>query len=112
MVPVLRTLSAPEAVDEDFHLVLADALRPPFPEESFDTVVTPWLIDIISEDLPVFSARINRLLKSEGRWVNFGSLAFSSHEQTRRYSPEEVQYWIVYGRGSRRFELPSERSCR
>jgi hypothetical protein len=88
---VLRALSAPEVVDDNFHLVLADALRPPFPEESFDTIVTPWLIDIINEDLPVFSARINRLLKKEGRWVNFGSLAFSSPEKARNYSPEEVK---------------------
>lgn len=88
---VLRTLSAPAAADEHFHLVLADALRPPFPEQSFDTVVTPWLIDIISEDLPLFSARINRLLKNEGRWVNFGSLAFTSPGQAHRYSPEEVK---------------------
>jgi uncharacterized protein YbaR (Trm112 family) len=88
---VLRTLSAPAAVDDDFHLVLADALRPPFPEQSFDTVVTPWLIDIISEDLPVFGARINRLLKKEGRWVNFGSLAFASPDRARCYSPEEVK---------------------
>jgi uncharacterized protein YbaR (Trm112 family)/ubiquinone/menaquinone biosynthesis C-methylase UbiE len=88
---VLRQLSAPEAVDENFHLVLADALRPPFPEGAFDTVVTPWLIDIITEDLPVFAARINRLLRSEGRWVNFGSLAFASPRQARCYSPEEVK---------------------
>ena len=88
---VLRKLEAPEVVDENFHLVLGDALRPPFPEQSFDTVVTPWLIDIISEDLPVFAARINRLLKEEGRWVNFGSLAFASTKQSRRYSPEEVK---------------------
>jgi ubiquinone/menaquinone biosynthesis C-methylase UbiE/uncharacterized protein YbaR (Trm112 family) len=88
---VLRQLSAPEPVDENFHLVLADALRPPFPEGTFDTVVTPWLIDIITEDLPVFAARINRLLKGEGRWVNFGSLAFASPRQARCYSPEEVK---------------------
>ena len=88
---VLRKLSAPEAVDDAFHLVLADALRPPFPEQSFDTVVTPWLIDIISEDLPVFASRINRLLKADGRWINFGSLAFASPQRARCYSPEEVK---------------------
>mgnify|MGYP001822095942 CR=1 FL=1 len=49
---VLRKLSAPEPVRDGFQLVLGDALRPPFPSRSFDTVVTPWLIDIISEDLP------------------------------------------------------------
>jgi ubiquinone/menaquinone biosynthesis C-methylase UbiE/uncharacterized protein YbaR (Trm112 family) len=88
---VLRKLAAPEAVDEDFHLVLADALRPPFAEGAFDTVVTPWLIDIVSENLTVFAARINRLLKEGGRWVNFGSLAFASPSKARCYSPEEVK---------------------
>ena len=88
---VLRRLSAPEPADDRFHLVLGDALRPPFPEASFDTIVTPWLIDIITEDLPVFAARINRLLKKEGRWVNFGSLAFSSPRRAKQYSPEEVK---------------------
>ena len=88
---VLRQLTAPESVDENFHLVFGDALRPPFPAGKFDTVVTPWLIDIITEDLPVLAARINQLLGENGRWVNFGSLAFSSPKRTRCYSPEETK---------------------
>jgi ubiquinone/menaquinone biosynthesis C-methylase UbiE/uncharacterized protein YbaR (Trm112 family) len=88
---VLRTLSAPEAVRDGFHLLLGDALRPPFAEQSFDTVITPWLIDIISEDLPVLATRINNLLKPDGRWINFGSLAFAHPERARRYSPEETK---------------------
>lgn len=88
---VLRKLSAPEAVDNNFHLVFGDALRAPFPDGSFDTVVTPWLIDIISEDLPILAARINNLLKDNGRWVNFGSLAFASSKRSRCYSPEETK---------------------
>jgi len=88
---VKRTLKAPEKTDEQFHLVLGDALRAPFAAQSFDTVVTPWLIDIIAEDLPVLGARINRLLKENGRWVNFGSLAFSSPQRALRYSPEETK---------------------
>jgi uncharacterized protein YbaR (Trm112 family) len=88
---VLRTLSAPEPVRDGFHLVLGDALRPPFAARSFDTVVTPWLIDIVTEDLPILAARINGLLKSNGRWINFGSLAFSHPDRARRYSPEETK---------------------
>lgn len=88
---VLRKLSAPTVVDENFHLVFGDALRAPFPDETFDTIVTPWLIDIISEDLPLLAARINAMLKDNGRWVNFGSLAFSSPERAHRYSPEETK---------------------
>ncbi|MCP4299178.1 MAG: hypothetical protein GY783_01215, partial [Gammaproteobacteria bacterium] len=88
---VLRTLSAPEVVRDGFHLVLGDALRAPFAEKTFDTIITPWLIDIISDNLPVLAARINNLLRENGRWVNFGSLAFSSPERARRYSPEETK---------------------
>jgi uncharacterized protein YbaR (Trm112 family)/SAM-dependent methyltransferase len=88
---VLRTLAAPEPAREGFHLVLGDALRPPFAAGSFDTVVTPWLIDIITEDLPVLASRINALLKDNGRWVNFGSLAFSSPQRALQYSPEETK---------------------
>ncbi len=88
---VLRKLSAPEPAGDGFHLVLADALRAPFAAGTFDTVVTPWLIDIITEDLPDFATRVNRLLKDDGRWVNFGSLAFASPARARRYSPEETK---------------------
>ncbi|MDH3614590.1 MAG: hypothetical protein OEU90_13305 [Gammaproteobacteria bacterium] len=92
---VLRTLSAPDVVRDGFHLVLGDALRPPFAGQAFDTVVTPWLIDIVTEDLPVLAARINGLLKTNGRWINFGSLAFAHPERARRYSPEETKAIIA-----------------
>lgn len=87
---VLRKLSAPEPVRDNFHLVFGDALRPPFRAAGFDTVVTPWIIDIVNEPLPIQAARINRLLKPSGRWINFGSLAFEHPERARRYSPEET----------------------
>jgi uncharacterized protein YbaR (Trm112 family) len=87
---VLRKLSAPDPVSSGFHLLLGDVLRPPFSPGAFDTVVTPWLIDIVSEDFPVFAGRINSLLSPGGRWINFGSLAFDNPERSRRYSPEEV----------------------
>ena len=85
-----QALAAPEPARDGLHLVLADVLRPPFAPKSADTVVTPWLIDIVSEDLPVFAARVNQLLKPGGRWINFGSLAFDHADRARRYGPEEV----------------------
>ena len=88
---VLRSLSAPEVVRDGFHFVLGDALRPPFAAQSFDTVLTPWLIDIVTEDLPTLAARINSLLRKDGRWINFGSLTFSHPERARLYSPEETK---------------------
>lgn len=87
---VQRTLSAPEMIRDNFNLVLGDVLRPPFARGSFDTVVTPWIIDIVNEDLPLQAARINQLLKPEGRWINFGSLAFNHPDRARCYSTEET----------------------
>lgn len=87
---VLRTLAAPAVVRDGFHLLLGDVLRAPFAAQSFDTVVTPWLIDIVSEDFAVFARRINRLLKPGGRWLNFGSLAFDHPDRVRCYSAEET----------------------
>ena len=86
---VLRTLAAPAPVDERFHYVLADAHRPPFARGSFDTVVTPWLIDILPEPFETFCTRINALLAEGGRWINFGSLSFHASEPALRYSLEE-----------------------
>jgi len=87
---VPRKLSAPETVKDNFDLILGDVLRPPFGKVSFDTVVTPWIIDIVNEDLPIQAARINHLLKAEGRWINFGSLAFDHPDRARCYSTEET----------------------
>ena len=101
-VAKLRTLAAPEAVRDGFHLVLADALRPPFASQSFDTVVTPWLIDILDDDLPDQAARINNLLGEGGSWINFGSLAFDHASRRRCYSREETLEVI----GSSGFDAP------
>ena len=87
---VERSLSSPAPVSDDFHLILADVLRPSFAAGAFDTVVTPWLIDIVSDDFALFAQRINALLKPGGRWINFGSLAFDHPTRARRYSREET----------------------
>ena len=91
---VLRKLSADAPVRDGFHLVFGDVLRPPFAAERFDTVVTPWVIDIVTEDLPVLAARMNMLLKPGGRWINFGSLTFAHSGFSRRYSPEETLAFV------------------
>jgi len=87
---VLRELSAPAPAGDGFSVVLGDALRPPFAAKRFDTVVTPWLIDVIAEDPAVLAARINGLLVDGGRWVNFGSLAFDAPSPAGRHSTEDI----------------------
>ena len=87
---ILRTLSAPVVIKTPVELVLADASRAPFAPGSFDVVVTPWLIDILDEDLATFAPRINALLEPGGRWVNTGSLSFAQSDPALRYALDEV----------------------
>ena len=88
---VLRTLAAPAPARAGLVQVLADAHRPPFRRGAFDTVVTPWLIDILPERFDVLCARVNALLCDGGRWLNFGSLSFHDPEPTLRYGLDECR---------------------
>lgn len=87
---VLRRLTAPAPARAGLLLVAADALQPPFADGVFDTVVTPWFVDIIGEPFARVAARINLLLKPGGRWINFGSLAFARAAHADRFGLEEV----------------------
>ncbi len=88
---VLQHCRAPAAVtDGELALVLGDATRPPFLPESFDTIVTPWLIDILPRDLNEFLPTLNGLLQTGGVWVNTGSLVFTHDDPCRRYGEPEV----------------------
>jgi hypothetical protein len=87
---VLRTLGSPEPAREGLMLIAADALQAPFADGAFDTVVTPWFIDIVGEPFARVAARINLLLKPGGRWINSGSLAFSRAAHAERIGLDEV----------------------
>jgi hypothetical protein len=91
-VAVARTCAAPEPIRADgaFMFVLADAMDSPFKADSFDTVVTPWVIDSIPQDFVDFVRVVNRNLKIGGVWLNTGSLAFFHRNEAWCYSEEEV----------------------
>jgi hypothetical protein len=86
---LLRTLRAPGPARAGLHFVLADAHRPPFPKDSFDTVITPWLVDILPEPFAHLATRVNNLLVPNGRWINFGSLSFHGADPTQWLTREE-----------------------
>ncbi len=75
---------------QEFSFILSDALNAPLTEKTFDTVLTPWVIDIIPMDFKEFILQVNRLLKVGRLWVNTGSLAFLHSKQQWNYSQEEV----------------------
>lgn len=88
---VLRTLSAPAPAREGLAFVLADVHRPPFRRGAFDTVVTPWLVDILPERFDALCARVNALLSDGGSWLNFGSLSFHHADPAARYGLDECR---------------------
>jgi len=86
---VLRTLAAPAPARAGLVHVLGDVHRPPFRHGAFDTVITPWLVDILPERFESLCARINALLADAGRWLNFGSLSFHDPDPAARYGVDE-----------------------
>ena len=92
---VLQQCKIPDSIAniaaDSFDCVLADAGNVPFSDKSFDTVLTPWLVDIIPMDMRDFIPHVNRLLKTGGLWLNTGSLAFFHKNESWNYSEEELK---------------------
>ena len=82
--------SAPDKVEDNFHFLFSDAMNPSFKKHAFDTVLTPWLIDIIHQDNREFFKRLNHILKPGARWINFGSLSYFHKDPSICYSLEEI----------------------
>lgn len=87
----LWQLSAPAAVTENFHFMLANGLAPPFAPGTFDTVVTPWFIDQVPPDMGAFFEKLAQVLRPGGRWVNQGPLLYPVElPLARRHTREEI----------------------
>jgi uncharacterized protein YbaR (Trm112 family) len=87
---LLRTLAAPAHARAGLQLVYGDVKQPPFAPGSFDTVVTPWLVDVVDTDLPRLAATVNSLLAAGGRWICTGTLFFQQAGPEHAFSSEEV----------------------
>jgi SAM-dependent methyltransferase len=90
-----RSLQAPGTVRAGFEVILADVLRAPFRESSFDAVVTPWLIDVLDAPPATTINQVARLLKPGGTWVYQGSLAFNGPEPAENINLEELKELIA-----------------
>ena len=77
-------------VQGDFAQIFADVIHAPLKAKSVDMVVTPWLIDILPDDLREWLPRLGQWLKPGGLWVNFGPLLYSRVRASRAYTEEEI----------------------
>jgi N2227-like protein len=93
LAAIPRLCAAPAPLADDgtpFVLVLADALHAPFKPGSFDTVLTPWLLDVVPQSFTDWARTVNRLLAKGGTWINTGPLAFRHPNEAWCFSEEEV----------------------
>jgi len=74
----------------NLQFVLADARALPFALNSFDLVITPWFTDVVQEAPKATARRINGLLKTDGQWLNFGSVAFANADPAQCLLLEEL----------------------
>ncbi|WP_370980395.1 hypothetical protein [Agaribacterium sp. ZY112] len=77
-------------VPEGFHLCFSDAAKPSFKKHSFDTVLTPWIIDIQPYEFSKFLSQLNQYLPIGGAWLNMGSLVFNQNRDSLCYSSDEL----------------------
>lgn len=95
MIAAKNLLKSPFGKTPNIYPLFADVQNLPLVSRSIDCLITPWLVDIISDDLLNFAKRLNRVLKLGGEWINFGPLAFSHADIGKNYSFEEV-LWILH----------------
>ena len=78
--------------EQAFQFFLANGTEPPFSEQTFDTVVTPWFIDQVPVDLAELLRKLHALLVPGGRWINHGPLIYGSDALpvAHWYSREEI----------------------
>jgi hypothetical protein len=92
---VHHTLKAPAALDDNLIYHLADLNYLPYQEASFDLIVTPWIIDLVTPSLPFLIHNISSLLRSKGLWLNYGPFSISSETpSSHRWSVEEIKEFV------------------
>ncbi|VUD53387.1 hypothetical protein TDB9533_01824 [Thalassocella blandensis] len=89
-VAVLHAIKG-HKVDQNFHLLFADATKPALAAHAFDCVVTPWLVDIQPLEFSRFMRQLNHYVPIGASWVNFGSLVFNQQRDAFCYAIDEVK---------------------
>ncbi|MEK6772307.1 MAG: methyltransferase domain-containing protein [Bdellovibrionota bacterium] len=90
-VAIENELKNPYSKIKNFHLLFADALHLPFKDKSFDSLLTPWFIDIVPIHFELLAQRVNRVLEPSGEWINFGPLGFMFSDEHQCFTFEEIQ---------------------
>ncbi|MBL7545377.1 MAG: hypothetical protein JNL11_16275 [Bdellovibrionaceae bacterium] len=86
----LYELKSPLGPMQNFYLLCADVTDLPFKPYQFQSVLTPWLIDILPFNFRLLAQRVNQMLEIGGDWINFGPMGFSHQEEAFNLTRPEV----------------------
>ena len=85
-------MNAPSYTNMDtWYAVAGNAWRPPLKQHSFDTLITPWFMDVNGREVRDLIGQVQKYLKPGGVWINTGPLLYGPDiTDMHRYSHEEI----------------------
>lgn len=93
-VAVRHAIAPMSSVRERPRWIVGDFFCPPFLKESFDWIVTPWFVDVVTMPFEKTASQIRALLKPGGYWLNFGPASFCHRSREDRLTTEELVVWV------------------
>lgn len=91
MKPALEIeLATPSGPAKNLEFAFADVYALPFKRESFDLVVTPWLVDILPRSFSHLTSSIAQIVKPHGKWINLGAWFFNFQNEEDNISLDEA----------------------
>ncbi len=84
-------LVAPKGPATNLEFVFADVYALPFQDEVFDLCVSPWLVDILPRRFSDLVTSVQRVVKTNGAWVNCGAWFFNFQNEADNISLKEAE---------------------
>lgn len=84
-------LVAPKGHAPNLNFVFGDVYALPFQSETFDLVISPWLVDILPRRFSELTNSIYRVVKPNGHWVNCGAWFFNFQNEVDNISLAEAE---------------------
>lgn len=86
-----RRLVAPPKMPPGLQLLFADGLAPPVKNQSWDTVITPWFLDQVPDNLATLLPMVRQFLAPGGSWLHTGPFVYNPERTSpaHRYSGDE-----------------------
>ncbi len=91
----LYTLASAKPKLTGLHFLFADVGDLPIKPQSFNSVLTPWLIDILPMNFSQLAQRVNQILEVGGEWLNFGPLGFSHRHESQNLTSDEIKEQLI-----------------